>query len=265
EKRDGLLRQADGGGLFLDEIGDLGADEQAMLLRAIEEKRFRPVGADREVHSDFVLVAGTNRDLRREVREGRFREDLFSRLDVWTFRLPGLAERPADIEPNMDHEIDRASERLSLRVTMSREARTRFIAFATSSEATWPGNFRDLAAAALRMATLSEGGRIDEHGADLEIARLRASWFAPTPVDDDLERLLGPERAAALDRFDRVQLADVVGVCRTSPSLSAAGRTLFAASRARKASTNDADRLKKYLARFALEFETVHSSHASRS
>src|SRR4030095_7720389 len=77
--RAGLLRAADGGVLFLDEIGELGRDEQAMLVRALEEKRFSPFGSDVEVSSDFQLIAGTNRELLPAVREGRFREDLLAR------------------------------------------------------------------------------------------------------------------------------------------------------------------------------------------
>ena len=83
--RAGLLRSADGGLLFLDEIGELGADEQAMLLKAVEEKRFYPVGSDKEVHSDFQLIAGTCRDLAQDVQQGRFREDLFARLNMQYF------------------------------------------------------------------------------------------------------------------------------------------------------------------------------------
>jgi transcriptional regulatory protein RtcR len=158
--RPGLLRQADGGVLFLDEIGELGADEQAMLLRAIEEKAFFPVGADREVRSDFQLIAGTNRDLGRRVAEGAFREDLLARINLWTFHLPGLAERPEDIPPNLDYELERAAALVGVRVTMSREARARFLDFAVSAEARWPGNFRDFNAAVVRMATLAPGGRI---------------------------------------------------------------------------------------------------------
>ena len=105
--RAGLLRTAHKGVLFLDEIGELGADEQAMLLKAVEEKRFYPLGSDREVESDFQLVAGTNRDLRTEVAAGRFREDLFARINLWSYVLPGLAQRPEDIEPNVDHLLQR--------------------------------------------------------------------------------------------------------------------------------------------------------------
>ncbi len=102
-KRDGHLMSAHEGLLFLDEIGELGLDEQASLLRAVEEKRFFPMGSDREVSSDFQLVAGTNKDLQTEVNEGRFREDLLARINLWTFYLPPLRERPEDIEPNLDY------------------------------------------------------------------------------------------------------------------------------------------------------------------
>ncbi|HVK72376.1 MAG TPA: RNA repair transcriptional activator RtcR [Kofleriaceae bacterium] len=262
--RAGFLRQADGGVLFLDEIGELGLDEQAMLLRALEDKRWPPVGADREVASDFQLLAGTNRDLPAMAAAGRFRTDLLARIDLWTFRLPGLAERREDLEPNLDHELERSSAALGARVTLAGEARARFLAFAASAEATWPGNFRDLGGAVRRMATLAPGGRITVAGVDLEIARLRAAWRALTPPaptagdgDDDLLAAVLGDRAADLDLVDRAQLAVVVRTCRAARSLSDAGRRLYAVSRTRKTSSNDADRLRKYLARFDLTWEQL--------
>lgn len=257
--RRGLLRAADRGVLFLDEIGELGLDEQAMLLRAIENKRFLPVGADREVESDFVLFAGTNRDLRARAREGLFREDLLARIDLWTFELPGLAERPEDVEPNLDHELERASARLAKRISMNREARKRFLAWATNG-APWLGNFRDLNAAVIRMGTLADGGRIDGTVVEEEIARLTRAWSGGSSkaarASGRVDRVLGAA-AAELDRFDRVQLEDVLAVCAESRSLSEAGRVLFSESRKRRTSTNDADRLRKYLARFELSFDRV--------
>jgi transcriptional regulatory protein RtcR len=258
--RPGLLRQANGGILFLDEIGELGADEQAMLLRAVEEQHFLPVGSDKEVESHFQLIAGTNRDLLAEVARGRFREDLLARINLWTFRLPALRERPEDILPNLLYELDQASQALDTRVTMNREAQEHFLRFATSPEARWSGNFRDLNAAVLRMATLAHGGRITRGQVDEEMARLRAQWrqgLAPGAPEDVAEEVLGAELAAELDRFDRVQLADVLTVCRQSRSMSEAGRSLFARSRERKQSPNDADRLRKYLARFGLSWGEV--------
>jgi transcriptional regulatory protein RtcR len=262
--RQGLLRKAHGGVLFLDEIGELGADEQAMLLRAIEEKAFFPMGSDRESMSDFQLVAGTNRDLGAAVREGRFREDLYARINLWTFRLPSLAERVEDVEPNLAYELDLAAKLLGVRVTMSREARERFLRFATSREAAWTGNFRDLNAAVTRMATLSPGGRITGPVVEEEVARLAALWgpgrgaTSGAPGDGDaVAEALGEEGAAGIDPFDRVQLAEVLRVCRASRSLSEAGRALFAASRGKKKSVNDADRLRKYLGRFGLEWKAI--------
>lgn len=257
--RPGLLRAADRGMLFLDEIGELGLDEQAMILRAIEDKRFLPVGSDKEAASDFQLIAGTNRDLGQAVATGAFREDLYARLNLWTFNMPGLAARREDIEPNLDYELDRFAEREGDRVSFNKEARQRYLAFATAPDAPWPGNFRDLAASITRMATLAPRGRIDTETVDLEVARLRRLWSgqAAGGTDTILAMHLSPEALAGLDRFDRVQLADVLRVCRESRSLSDAGRTLFNASRTRRASANDADRLRKYLARFRLDWRAV--------
>ncbi len=260
EARAGLLRKANGGVLFLDEIGELGMDEQAMLLRAIEEKTFYPVGSDKEQKSDFQLVAGTNRDLTDEVHTGRFREDLLARINLWTFRLPSLAERPEDIAPNLDFELQCVSKSAGVNVTMSREARARFLHFAVSKEALWTGNFRDFSAAITRMSVLCKGGRTTNSVVDEEIHRLTSTWRPSRlarPSTNIVEETLGAERAAEIDRFDLVQLAEVLSVCKQVRSLSEAGRTLFAASRARKTSTNDADRLRKYLARFNLTWADI--------
>lgn len=258
--REGLLRAADGGILFLDEIGELGADEQAMLLRALEDKRFLPVGSDSEVTSDFQLIAGTNRDLWRDAEEGRFRDDLLARINMWTFILPGLSERPEDIEPNLNYELEQFAQHNNTLITFNREARERFLAFATSHEATWRANFRDLNAAVTRMATLAPGGRINEDIVEEEMSRLRKAWqrsSTETTSDTLIDELCTPEVNATLDLFDRVQLAEVLRVCKRTPSLSEAGRVLFSVSRNKKKNANDADRLRKYLAKFGLTWEGV--------
>ena len=228
-----------------------------MLLRAIEEKRFLPLGSDQEVESDFQLITGTNRDLRAAVRAGTFREDLLARLDLWTFALPGLRDRREDIEPNLDYELAQATRTTGHKVTMTTEARRDFLRFATSNEATWNANFRDLNAAVTRMATLAPSSRITVEEVREEVERLRTAWAVPRETDDLLLETLGPEAAADLDRFDAVQLADVLRSAERSPSLSAAGRELFAESRKRRKSVNDADRLRKYLARFDLDWGAI--------
>src|SRR5437016_2470516 len=117
------------------------------LLRALEEKTFLPFGSDREVRSDFQLIAGTNRDLLVAVRKGRFREDLLARINLWPFTLPGLRSRPEDIEPNIQFELDQYAERSGRRITFSKEAKELFHDYALSGAAVWLGNFRDLNAA----------------------------------------------------------------------------------------------------------------------
>ncbi len=230
-----------------------------MLLRALEEKTFLPLGSDRESNSDFQLIAGTNRDLYQAVHERRFREDLLARINLWTFRLPGLKERPEDIEPNLQFELEQVAQRTGRRVTFSKEARKAFLSFALSPAADWKANFRDLNAAVARMATLAQGGRISVQLVNEEVARLLATWRGPVAPEQSqqLALVLSPKRIEELDPFEKVQLEHVLAVCRRSRSLSEAGRALFQASRAKKTSNNDADRLRKYLARYALEWSAL--------
>ena len=267
--RAGLLRTADGGLLFLDEIGELGLDEQAMLLKAIEEKRFLPVGADREVASDFQLIAGTNRDLRAEVAAGRFRDDLFARINLWTYSLPGLRDRPEDIEPNVDHLVQQVGRESGRAVRFNAEAKTRYLGFAQSPRAPWSGNFRDLSASVTRLVTLAEGGRISLPLVEAEIARLQWLWERETAgggtgatggagaADALLEALIDAQTLEAMDLFDRLQLAAVLRVCAAAASLSEAGRQLFHASRQARSVVNDADRLRKYLLKFGLSWDRI--------
>ncbi len=257
--RPGLLKAADGGLLFLDEVGELGLDEQAMLLRAVEEKRFLPVGSDAEVRVDFQLIAGTNRDLVRSVQQKEFREDLFARINLWSFELPGLADRAEDIEPNIDYELERLTTETGTKTSMSREAREAFLEHAISPNASWAGNFRDLNAAMTRMATLSDGGRIGLKQVREEWKRLTHNWAGSqsSTTAETLSHYFTPEQLDQMDLFDQAQLAAVLAVCRESPSMAAAGRRLFAASRTARASTNDSDRVRKYLARFDLTWQTV--------
>lgn len=253
--RAGLLRKADKGLIFLDEIGELGLDEQAMLLKAIEEKRFFPFGGDREVSSDFQLIAGTNRDLRDDVKAGRFREDLFARINLWTFFLPSLIERSEDIEPNLEYELTRFAQENAVTVRFNKEAKEKYLAFATSPAALWTGNFRELSASVTRMATLADGGRISVSVVDEEIVRLKTLWHVEPqrPLTD----VLGMIRSAEVDLFDQLQLAEVIKVCRSSKNLADAGRKLFSTSMAKRRSANDTDRLRKYLARFSLSWQEV--------
>jgi transcriptional regulatory protein RtcR len=103
-----------------------------MLLKAIEEKRFLPLGSDQEVSSDFQLIAGTHRKLPAAVAAGKFREDLLARINVWVFELPALCERREDIEPNIDYELERFAASHDVRVRFNAEARRDYLALATA-------------------------------------------------------------------------------------------------------------------------------------
>lgn len=273
--RQGLLKSADGGILFLDEIAELGNDEQAMLLKALEDKIFFPVGSDKEVSADFQLIAGTNCDLREEVKAGRFREDLWARLNTWTFFLPSLKDRIEDIEPNIEFELQRFATLHQQQLRFNREALTAYLSFAKSEAATWQGNFRDLTASITRMATLSEGSRITLANVEAEIGRLQQLWKIDidnaalgttanlSTNEDFLAQFLGESQLIHMDEFDRIQLVGVLKICQTSKSMAEAGRRLFAASRQQRSSSNDSDRVKKYLARFGLSWDKVQASHLS--
>ena len=257
----GFLKEADGGIIFLDEIGELPMEAQTMLLKAIEEKTYRPLGAAKDEHSDFQLICGTNRNLMDDVTSGKFRRDLLARIDLWSFQMPGLAERREDIEPNLDYELLQYSQRTRKHVSFSKEARARFLKFALAPTTAWRGNFRDLNAMVVRMATLSDGGRITEDVVMEEIARMSSGGAhdtAPTTDNDaTLAELLGKDYAARYDSFDLAQLVHVVAVCRSSISAADAAKKLFSVSRKAKKSSNDSDRLSKYLARFGLKFKSL--------
>jgi transcriptional regulatory protein RtcR len=147
-------------------------------------------------------------------------------------------------------------------VRFNAEARAAYLRFAQSPQALWSGNFRDLSASVTRLATLADGGRIPVALVEAEIARLRWLWKHSGPVaahggDVDLDALLGEDRARALDLFDRLQLEAVLRVCRHARSLSDAGRQLFQVSREQRSVVNDADRLRKYLAKLGIDWAQI--------
>ena len=261
QARAGYLKAADDGLLFLDEIGELGLDEQAMLLKAIEEKRFFPMGGDKEVESHFQLIAGTHRDLAQDVRSGRFREDLFARINTWLYTLPGLKDRREDIEPNLDFELDRIANQLGKKIRFNSDAKKLYLKYAMAGTTLWAGNFRDLSASLLRMATLADAGRIDVNAVELELQRLqRRNQDHVSNHSFGAAELQHPDWLSlkqSIDPFDQVQLAYVIQVCMSAHNLSDAGRALFEQSRKEKKMSNDADRLRKYLAKFDLSFAQI--------
>ncbi len=281
--REGLLKSADGGLLFLDEIGELGLDEQAMLLTALEEQRFYPLGSDTPINVSFQLMAGTNKDLRQAVSNGEFRADLFARLNTWTFFLPSLKDRLEDLPANIDYELARLGSEQQQQYRFEPNARQLYEHFATSSEATWQGNFRDLTASMIRLTTLADSKVIRVVDVQAEIERLLELWQLPasdtllsknslskakpeTMLDSGLlgrashtilSQYLDEKNLTTIDPFEVVQLAYVIEVCIQHKNQAAAGRYLYANSRDKLKNPNDSDRLRKYLMKFDLKFDTL--------
>tara|TARA_Y100001934_G_C12283171_1_gene740998 strand:- start:552 stop:1520 length:969 start_codon:yes stop_codon:yes gene_type:complete len=259
KERSGYLMTANKGVLFLDEIGELGLEEQAMLLHAIENKTFHPVGSDRTVSSDFQLIAGTNKDLKSEVESGHFREDLLARINLWTYELPALKDRREDISANIDYEVSLYEQKTGQRIQFNKEARDTFEQFATSADAIWSGNFRDLSSAITRLCTLADSSRISVDDVKEEIERLKQSWLSPeqSKSASKLQKYFSQTEIEQMDYFDAHQLNYVLEVCSQHRSMASAGRELFNVSRTKKAQTNDSTRLQKYLHKFGLSWSQL--------
>jgi transcriptional regulator with PAS, ATPase and Fis domain len=151
QARAGLFVEADGGTLFLDEIGDLPIDLQPKLLRALQERRVRPVGGSGDIAFDARIITATNVDLESRVEEGRFREDLLYRIDVVRMELPPLRERGKDVLLLAQHFLDRHG---SPARTLSEDAAARLLAY------DWPGNVRELENCMQRAVALARTGQI---------------------------------------------------------------------------------------------------------
>jgi DNA-binding NtrC family response regulator len=201
--REGLLAAADGGTIFLDEVGEMAPALQVKLLRALQEREVIPVGGRRPVPFDARIVAATNRDLEAEVREGRFREDLFYRLNVIAVRVPSLRERAGDVPLLARHFAARfAREMATGEVRFTPEALAALAGYA------WPGNIRELMNAVERAVALS-GGAVDvEHLPE----RVREGRFATND----------PERGIlTLDELERRHLLSVLEHARGNKSRAA--------------------------------------------
>ncbi len=221
--KDGLLVSAEGGTVFLDEIGELTLDLQAKLLRALQEKEVRPVGATHRVPIKARIVAATNRNLAEMVEKGSFRKDLFYRLNVVNLRLPSLRDRREDIPLLAAHFLDRISREHGTKFTLSDEA------LRTMMRHDWPGNVRELENAVERACALSSGPVL--HLGDLPtqlqqqgLAAHRAAGASETEesaVAPQVKSLAELEREAILAAIrtlhgDKLQAAKLLGIGKTT-------------------------------------------------
>jgi two-component system response regulator PilR (NtrC family) len=198
--REGLLAAAGEGTLFLDEIGELPRETQVKLLRVIQERKARPVGSTQDFDVAARLIAATNRDLAAEVAAGRFREDLFYRLNVIHLRIPPLRERREDILPLAEHFLTSQAERLKHAPwTLSKEGRTELLHY------DYPGNVRELENAIERAVALSDGDVIGVEIIPKSVRPVPTANLIPD-AGVDLDATLGDlERAYILQALERAK------------------------------------------------------------
>ncbi len=211
--RPGLFREADGGTLLLDELGELDLATQGALLRVLQEREVRPVGEDRPVKVDVRVLAATNRDLARDVEQGRFRKDLFYRLDVVTIRVPPLRERPEDVVPLAEQFTRRFGDRFGLE-----QPRLSDRVLERLRRHEWPGNVRELEHVIERLVALAGDPLIDDDPFGNESTdpaagepglRARVAAFERGLVAEALARCQGNQSEAARQLgISRVTLID---------------------------------------------------------
>ena len=206
----GAFVEADGGTLFLDEVGNLGYDVQVQLLRALQERRIRPVGATKEIEVDVRVVCATNENLLEAIENGSFREDLYHRINEFTLRMPSLQERRDDIMLFANFFLDRANRELD-RELIGFDADATMLMQGYS----WPGNLRQLKNVVNRATLLAQGRFIT--AADLDLPVQAGSTTNVQPLfdkDDEKKRILdalkhtgnNKSKAAALLGIDRKTL-----------------------------------------------------------
>jgi transcriptional regulator with GAF, ATPase, and Fis domain len=208
--RPGKLEVADGGTLFLDEIGDMPLSLQPKLLRVLQEGTVERLGSNTARVVDVRVVTATHRDLPSLVRDGRFREDLFYRINVFPVHIPPLRERPEDIEPLVGHILGHFAQRLGVRARLAPKAMERLRSYA------WPGNVRELRNVLERAVLLSTDGHIE----DVDLAGPAQGGGAPPAGDGPQllsEAVSRAERAAILAALERTgdnkaQAAKLLGV-----------------------------------------------------
>ena len=213
-RRKGRFEMAGGGTLFLDEIGEIDASVQIKLLRVLETRQFERVGGDETLTADVRFVAATNRDLAAEVRAGRFREDLYYRLDVVGVRMPTLAERASDIPMLCDHFVKEFAPRNGRTVTGIEPA-----AMALLQAYPWPGNVRELRNTIEKMVVLSRGEllTVQDVPANVRDGAETAARTSPEPVPtESLAQAEKRKILAALDAAggNRSRAADALGISR---------------------------------------------------
>jgi transcriptional regulator with PAS, ATPase and Fis domain len=212
QQKRGLLETADGGSVFLDEIGEMAPALQAKLLRFLEEKTFKRVGGVADIRVDVRVIAATNRTLEDEVKKGRFREDLYYRLNVLPIVLPPLRARTEDIPTLVHYFVDTYNTEFKKRVKGVTDDAMR-----TLQTYGWPGNIRELRNAVERAMLLAEGDRLTAGDFPVAATGARLTEAVELPaVGIDLEKLERSLVVQALERcgWNQTRAAALLGLNR---------------------------------------------------
>jgi transcriptional regulator with PAS, ATPase and Fis domain len=211
QQKRGLLETGDGGTVFLDEIGEMTPGLQAKLLRFLEEKAFKRVGGLADIRVDVRVIAATNRNLEEEVKAGKFREDLFYRLQVMPVVLPPLRERRGDIPLLAAYYIDRFNREFRKRVRGLSSAATRLV-----EQYTWPGNVRELRNAIERAMLLTDREWLEPEDFTTLTRTVTPTQFKLPPEGVSLDELERQLLVQALERAggNQTQAAQLLGINR---------------------------------------------------
>ena len=251
EKRHiGLFETTKDGILFLDEIGELSLDLQTQLLTVLDNGNIRRVGGEEVITGCRPkLIFGTNRNLIDDVRAGRFRHDLYERIAMWHFDIPGIRERPADFPRFIQYELAIWRQETGINCRFEKDAEARFLSFAKT--APWAGNFREFHTMIRRLAMFAENGTtITLNAVDREINE-HATHRIEVPVQATPQ---SNSSAFTYDLIDLAQIAIAIDVCKQSKTAKEAGEKLFAATRNRNPATfNGATNLQRLFAKVGLK------------
>lgn len=214
DNKTGLLHEAEGGTLFLDEIANLSHEVQVLLLRTLQEHTYRPVGGRSEITADVRIITATNENMEKAIREGRFREDLFHRLNDFTIFMPLLAECREDIMPLAKFFMKQSCYELDKSVTVFSTAARKKL-----EDYTWPGNVRELRYKIREAVLLTEGKTIEPEVLNFGHTSEMETLFTLKSEEEERKRIIkaletvhgNKSQAAALLQIDRTTLYKKMG------------------------------------------------------
>ena len=197
----GAFEEADGGTLFLDEVGNLAYDVQVQLLRALQERRVRPLGSTKEIEVDIRLICATNENLAGRVADGGFREDLYHRISEFTIRMPELKERGNDLFLFADLFVKQADEELGRNVLGFDDKASEMLA-----RYDWPGNLRELNNVVKRATLLTRGQYIGVDELSRALGPVSEGNMALHDENDELQRIKAALRATGGNKSKTARL-----------------------------------------------------------